>query len=58
MKRVKGRVNALILNRMDVCVSQMIDDAADEADLIRMLDDIESPQVNPRVKMWTVREVI
>lgn len=57
-KRAKGRINTLIQNRMDVSVSRMIDDATDEADLVRMLDEVRTPPVNPEVKMWTVREVV
>lgn len=57
-KKGKGRVNALVLNRMDIPVSRMIAEAADEADLIKALNEIETPPMNPEVKMWTVREVV
>lgn len=51
-------VNELVLNRMDIPVTQLIADAANEADLASALDEIDSQKaVDPRIKMWTARVI-
>lgn len=57
-KKGKGMVNELVLNRMDIPVTQLIADAANEADLASALDEIDSQKaVDPRIKMWTARVI-
>lgn len=55
--RTKGQINEIIQTHMGVPISQIIMDAENETDVIRMLDEIEGKEVvvNPEVRMYTTR---
>ncbi|OPY16550.1 MAG: hypothetical protein A4E23_01717 [Methanomethylovorans sp. PtaU1.Bin073] len=57
--KVKGKLNLLVLNHPDVHISEMIRNTADEAELLKVIEEIESRvvPVDIRVKLWTVRRL-
>ena len=56
-KRTKGRLNEFIPHHPDVCISELVSNAANEADLLRAIDEIDNRKIpiDPILKMWTVR---
>lgn len=57
--KVKGRLNEFVLRHPEVCISEIIRNTADEAELLRTIEEIENRvvPVDIRVKLWTVRRL-
>lgn len=57
--KVKGRLNEFVLSHPEVCISEMIRNTTDEAEILRTIEEIENRvvPVDIRVKLWTVRRL-
>lgn len=57
--KVKGRLNEFVLCHPEVCISEIIRNTADEAELLKVIEEIESRvvPVDIRVKLWTCRRL-
>lgn len=53
--KVKGRLNEFVLHHPEVCISEIIRNTDDEAEILRTIEEIESRvvPVDIRVKLWT-----
>ena len=58
--KVKGKLNEFVLSHPEVCISEIIRNTTDEAEILRTIEEIENRvvPVDIRVKMWTVRQVV
>lgn len=58
-KRTKGRINEFILNHPGAPISEIVSSAADEAEILRRIEEMENKvvPVDIRVKLWTCRRL-
>lgn len=54
-KKTKGRINAFIINHPGAPISEIVNSATDEAELIRTIEEMSSKvvPVDTRIKLWT-----
>ena len=54
-KKTKGRINEFILNHPGAPISEIVNNAVDEAEILRAIEEMENKvvPVDTRIKLWT-----